>query len=155
MPVNQESTNINVRVATFNDVEFIAEANYAMAGEIEKIELDREILFKGVRAVFRDPSKGKYIIGEYEGKVAGCLLITHEWSDWRNCNVAWIQSLYVKKEFRGKGVFKTMYASIESLVTKGEYAGIRLYVDKSNESAMEVYTGLGMDGDHYRLFEKM
>ena len=153
--MNQESPLINVRAATFDDVEFIAEANLAMALEIENLKLDKDTLFKGVRSVFRDPSKGRYIVGEYDGEVAGCLLITHEWSDWRNCNVAWIQSLFVKEEFRGKGVFKSMFASIEDLVKKGEYAGIRLYVDKSNDNAMEVYTGLGMDGNHYLLFEKM
>lgn len=153
--MNQESPTIAVRTATFDDVEFIADANYSMAKEIENIELDRDVLFKGVRAVFRDPAKGRYIIGEYDGKVAGCLLITHEWSDWRNCNVAWIQSLYVIEECRGKGVFKSMYASIEQLVKDGEYAGIRLYVDKTNANAMEVYSGLGMNGDHYLLFEKM
>ena len=153
--MNQESPIISVRDASFDDAEFIAEANFAMAKEIENIELDRDILFKGVRAVFRDPSRGRYIIGEYNGKVAGCLLITHEWSDWRNCNIAWIQSLYVEEEYRGQGVFKHMFASIEKLVEKGEYAGIRLYVEKSNDNAMEVYSGLGMRGDHYLLFEKM
>ena len=153
--MNQESPIITVRDASFEDVEFIAEANYSMALEIEKLELDKDILFKGVRAVFRKPSRGCYIIGEYNGEVAGCLLITHEWSDWRNSNVAWIQSLFVKEEFRGKGVFKKMFATIEERVSKGEYAGIRLYVDKSNENAMEVYSGLGMSGDHYLLFEKM
>ena len=153
--MNQESPIITVRDATFEDAKFIADANYAMALEIEKIELDKDILFKGVRAVFRDPSKGRYIIGEYNGAVAGCLLITHEWSDWRNCNIAWIQSLFVKEEFRGHGVFKKMYATIESLVEKGEYAGIRLYVEKENENAKEVYSGLGMNGEHYLLFEKM
>lgn len=153
--MNQESPIITVRDASFEDAKFIADANYAMALEIEKIELDKDTLFKGVRAVFRDPARGRYIIGEYNGEIAGCLLITHEWSDWRNCNVAWIQSLFVKEEYRGCGVFKKMYASIEALVEKGEYAGIRLYVDKNNENAMEVYSGLGMIGDHYLLFEKM
>ena len=153
--MNQESPIITVRDATFENAKFIADANYAMALEVENIELDKDVLFKGVRAVFRDPSKGRYIIGEYNGEVAGCLLITHEWSDWRNCNIAWIQSLFVNEEYRGNGVFKMMYNTIEEQVEKGEYAGIRLYVEKDNANAMEVYSGLGMNGDHYLLFEKM
>ena len=153
--MNQKSPIITVRDATYEDAKFIADANFAMALEIEKIELDKDTLYKGVRAVFRDPSRGRYIIGEYNGQVAGCLLITHEWSDWRNCNIAWIQSLFVNEEYRGNGVFKKMYESIEKLVEKGEYAGIRLYVEKTNDNAMDVYSGLGMTGDHYLLFEKM
>ena len=153
--MNQEPSTTKVRDASYQDAEFIIEANFTMAKETEGIELDRETLGKGVKAVFRDASRGRYMIGEYEGQVAGCLLVTHEWSDWRNCNIAWIQSLFVKEEFRSKGVFKMMFESLEAKVTSGEYAGLRLYVDKGNASAKDVYKKLGMIGNHYIVFEKM
>ena len=153
--MNQETNSIKIREASFADAEFIIEANLSMAKEIEGIELEREILAKGVKAVFRDPAKGHYIIGELNGEVAGCLLVTLEWSDWRNKQSAWIQSLFVKKEHREKGIFKAMFARLEEKVESGQYAGLRLYVESSNESAKEVYNSLGMCGDHYELFEKM
>ena len=83
-------------------------------------------------------------------------MITYEWSDWRNGNVYWIQSVYVLPEYRGKGVFKEMYLHIKLSVkeTPG-LSGIRLYVDKHNHRAQKVYNKIGMDGSHYQLFEWM
>lgn len=147
--------NIQVRKATIDDALFIADANCQMAMETENLELHRNTVISGVRGVFEKKSRGLYLIAEVEGEKAGCLLITYEWSDWRNKQTAWIQSLYVLPEFRGLGAFKGMFGEIEKRISSGEFAGVRLYVDSTNHKAQEVYKKLGMNGNHYKLFEKM
>ena len=149
------SKEILVREAQLKDAQFIADANYAMALETEEFELDKPTVLAGVKAVFANEARGSYLIAEIEGQAIGCLLLTYEWSDWRNKQTAWIQSLYVLPEFRGQGAFKKMFDKVESRVTSGEFAGVRLYVDRTNTKAQGVYKRLGMDGEHYMLFEKM
>ncbi len=132
----------------------IVEFQMAMALETENLRLDRNLVEKGVKAVFDDVAKGKYYVAQDDDKLIASLMITYEWSDWRNGNVYWIQSVYVLPEYRGKGVFKEMYLHIKDSVknTPG-LSGIRLYVDKNNHRAQKVYNKIGMDGSHYQLFE--
>ena len=127
-----------------------------MARETENIDLNHEICSKGVHAVFEDPSKGQYYVCEADGRVVGSALITHEWSDWRNGVVWWIQSVYIVPEKRGKGLFSGLYRYIKRLATvDADVRGLRLYVDKSNTNAQQVYLRLGMNGEHYQVFEWM
>jgi GNAT superfamily N-acetyltransferase len=148
---------IKIRNATKADKSSIAEFQLAMALETENLALNREVVNLGVEAVFDDPSKGAYYIADSDGQVIGSLLTTYEWSDWRNGQVLWIQSVFVMKEFRGKGVFKMLYEHIKLKVLekKNGFRGIRLYVDKSNKSAQRVYEKLGMENHHYETYEWM
>ena len=147
---------VQIRIATEENREIIAEFQIKMAAETENLVLDKETLSEGVMHVLRDPEKGKYFMAEDEGNVVASLLITFEWSDWRNKWVLWIQSVYVLPDYRKQGVFKNMYAHIKKWATDdNEVAGIRLYVDKTNRRAIDVYSKLGMNGEHYRLFEWM
>lgn len=147
---------MKVRQATINEHQAIVEFQLAMANETEGIELDRPTVEKGVKAVINDSTKGKYYIAEIDGQVTGSLLTTFEWSDWRNGTILWIQSVYVRPEFRRKGVYRNMYAHIKSLVLNAENLnGIRLYADKTNHSAQRTYETLGMNQDHYATFEWM
>jgi ribosomal protein S18 acetylase RimI-like enzyme len=144
------------REANNIDSDVIADFQIKMAWETEQFELLPETVAKGVQAVFDDPSKGKYYVVEDAGKVISSLLTTYEWSDWRNAWVLWIQSVYVIPEFRNKGVFKLMYEEIKNIVrNQPVYTGIRLYVDRTNEKAIKVYEAMGMQGEHYKLFEDM
>lgn len=144
------------RPATLTDWPAILEFQLAMARETEDLELDREICAKGVHAVFEHPARGQYYIGEKDGRVVGSLLITYEWSDWRNGMVWWIQSVYVAPEVRGQGIYAGLYAHVKQLAQADERVqGIRLYVDKRNTRAQQVYTRLGMNGEHYQVFEWM
>src|SRR5436190_6380178 len=132
-----------------SDRDDIVEFQLAMARETEDLELDRDILTQGVERVFHDPSHGRYFIAESGGVVAASLLITYEWSDWRNGLVWWIQSVYVLPEFRRKGIYRGLYSHIRSLAEANcDVKGIRLYVDRNNLPAQQVYTSLGMNGDH-------
>jgi GNAT superfamily N-acetyltransferase len=146
--------NLSVRLALPSDVSVIAEFNAAMAKETEGIELNRERLQKGVEALFADPSKGLYYIAESDGKIAGQLMITYEWSDWRNATFWWIQSVFVRPEYRRQGVFHALYRSIETIAgTRGDVCGIRLYVEKENDRAQKTYEALGMKHSHYEMME--
>ncbi len=147
---------MNIRSATQNDLPILVEFQMDMAQETEGMVLDRNVLTAGMQAVMTDNSKGQYLVAEIDGAVAGSLLLTYEWSDWRNGTVLWIQSVFVNKKFRGKGVYKTLYAHVKSMVIHSiDLKGIRLYVDKTNTNAQKVYEALGMNGEHYQMFEAM
>lgn len=144
-----------VREARLTDVNTLVQGNCAMARETEGLELDPDRLKDGVAAIFADPSKGRYWIEESGGVVRGQLLITYEWSDWRNASIWWIQSVYVWPEARVRGVFGALYAHVEAEARASGAAGLRLYVDQRNQRAQQVYERQGMDGSHYQLFEAM
>lgn len=136
------------------DAKAIIDFQIKMAWETEKLNLDRAVLEKGVISVFNDPNKGTYFVAEDGGRVVASLLVTFEWSDWRNATVWWIQSVFVTEEYRRKGVFKKMYQFLADKVKRiPSLAGLRLYVDQSNTFAKEVYEKLGMNGNHYQMYE--
>jgi ribosomal protein S18 acetylase RimI-like enzyme len=135
-------------------VHFIAESNAAMALETEHKQLDLALLMRGVAAVFDDPRRGFYLIAERAGVAVACLLVTREWSDWRNGDWWWIQSVYVSTTARRCGVFSALYAEVERRTreTPG-VVGLRLYVEYENASAQATYVALGMRDAGYRLLE--
>jgi ribosomal protein S18 acetylase RimI-like enzyme len=130
-------------------------AQLALALETEGEKLDEKTVSLGVREVINNPLRGKYYIAlDEDDKFIGMLLTLPEWSDWRCAEVLWIHSVYIKSEYRGKQVFKKLYNEIKGLVqSREDLAGIRLYVDKTNTRAIEVYNKLGMTDQHYNLFE--
>jgi len=145
---------VKYRPAHPDDAAKIVEFQIAMACETEDLELDRETCAKGVAAVFENSSHGIYFVGESDGNVVVSTLITYEWSDWRNGVVWWIQSVYVSPELRGQGAFKGLYRYIQQMAgAEPDVRGIRLYVDKRNTRAQQVYAKLGMNGEHYQVFE--
>lgn len=145
-----------VREALPADIPFLVSFQLAMARETEGLSLDPVVLQKGVEAVFADPSKGKYYVTTSAGKPVASLLLTPEWSDWRNAWVWWIQSVWVDPAYRNKKLYANMYRILQKEVRlHPEVRGLRLYVDKSNHNAIGVYGRLGMDGSHYALFEWM
>jgi len=146
---------IRVRPAEAEDDRHIAAFQQAMAEETEGRPLDAEVLERGVRAVFDDPGKALYWIAEADGEVAGSLMVTPEWSDWRNGTFWWIQSVYVRPEFRRRGVYRALHARIraDAKATEG-VCGVRLYVDADNKVARAVYEALGMARTEYLLYEE-
>jgi GNAT superfamily N-acetyltransferase len=138
------------------DLQSIIDFQIAMAWETEQVRLDASTCAKGVRAVFENPAQGIYYVAEHSSRVVGVTLTTYEWSDWRNGVVWWIQSVYVVPEFRRQGIYSGIYAYIQNLAESDlTVRGIRLYVDRRNTTAQEVYTRLGMNGEHYQVFEWM
>ena len=150
------SGDILVRAAAPEDASIIAGFQILMARETEGMELDPETVDRGVAAVFADRTKGEYFVATSGERTVGCLLVTPEWSDWRNGTVLWIQSVYVVSEMRGRGVYRLLYEHMQARVAASPaLRGIRLYVDKRNTAAQGVYARLGMTREHYELFEWM
>jgi GNAT superfamily N-acetyltransferase len=146
---------IFIRKAAPADAPVIIDFQQKMAWETEKMTLDPETVTKGVNAVFADSTRGQYFVAENGGNVIASLLITFEWSDWRNCNVWWFQSVYVIPGFRRKGVFRKMYTFIRNLAEEQGIAGLRLYVESRNLNARKTYEALGMTSEHYSFYEWM
>lgn len=143
-----------VRVATQTDAEFLVRGNASMALETEGLSLDLDRLRDGVNALFDKPDRGVYYVAEIGGKRAGQMMITYEWSDWRNGDFWWIQSVWVEKAFRGQGVFTAMYRFVETLArTTQGVAGLRLYVEHENHRAQSTYQKVGMVKTVYEMFE--
>lgn len=151
------SPNLKIKHATADDIGFIVESQLKMAFETEQLHLDKNSVTHGVESVFTDSHKGFYIVAEtIEAKRIACLMITPEWSDWRNAWMWWIQSVYVLPEWRRQGLFSMMYDYVKEHVNEdATVSGIRLYVDKTNTRAQEVYRRVGMNGEHYLTFEWM
>ena len=146
---------IFIRPATARDLDFIANGNVEMALDTEGVMLDPAVLRAGVLAVVEERVPGRYWVAERDGEVVGQLLITHEWSDWRNRMVWWIQSVYVSPASRRLGIFRALYEHVRSEARAAGAGGLRLYVDNTNLPAQRVYAALGMNGGHYRVFEDM
>ena len=144
---------ITIRKATLNDSAAIIDFQQKMAWETEHLILETEIITKGVNAVFSDSERGQYWVADDSGVVVASLLITFEWSDWRNTNVWWFQSVYVLPAFRRMGIFRSMYLHIKDEADKQCVAGLRLYVETNNSKAQKTYESLGMKSEHYRMYE--
>ena len=146
---------ITIRKATLTDAPDIIDFQLKMARETEELTLDKVTVTKGVNAVFHDLSRGQYYVAESSGIVVASLLITYEWSDWRNCNVWWFQSVYVVPDFRRQGIFRKMYMHIRQQAEENNIAGLRLYVETKNSRAQKTYEALGMSSEHYSFYEWM
>lgn len=146
---------ILIRKATLADAPLIIDFQLKMAMETEEIKLAPETVTMGVNGIFQNQERGQYYVADENGKAVASLLITYEWSDWRNCNVWWFQSVYVIPEYRRKGIFRKMYNHIKRLAEKQDIAGLRLYVETKNATAQKTYEALGMSSGHYSFYEWM
>ncbi|MEM7674797.1 MAG: GNAT family N-acetyltransferase [Myxococcota bacterium] len=144
-----------IRPATIADLEAIVAANISMAAETENVTLDPQKITPGVAALLEGKATGHYYVGTVDEHVVAQTMITFEFSDWRNADVWWIQSVYVTPEHRRQGWYRRLYEYVQKEAKEAGAAGIRLYVDKRNISAQAVYTRLGMDAEHYQMFEAM
>jgi GNAT superfamily N-acetyltransferase len=148
--------SITIREATLADAATIADNNSSMALETEGRALAPDIVGPGVTALLEDPQKGRYWVAEADGDVVGQLMVTYEWSDWRNGMLWWIQSVYVDPGYRRRGVFSSLYRHVESLASaEPGVCGLRLYVEKKNRRAQQTYAALGMTKPNYVVMESM
>jgi ribosomal protein S18 acetylase RimI-like enzyme len=147
---------IRIRLARPADAKTLVEFNAAMALETEGKRLLPEVIGAGVRSLLRNPDAGFYVVAESRARPIGALLITKEWSDWRNGTFWWIQSVYVRPEFRRQGVYKRLYRHIQGMARKDRgVCGFRLYVERENRRAQTTYRKLGMKKTHYLVFEEL
>jgi ribosomal protein S18 acetylase RimI-like enzyme len=147
---------IVVRNAREQDIDMLVRFNIAMARETEDKILSPVKVRAGMRAVIRHPDHGFYLVAELEGQIAGSLLVTREWSDWRDGVFWWIQSVYVPPEFRKRGIYRALYDAVKALAKSSpEVCGFRLYVERNNRAARSVYSKLGMSETEYRIYEEI
>jgi GNAT superfamily N-acetyltransferase len=147
---------MNIRLATSADSDALVEFNQAMALETEGKRLDGAVLRPGVEAVFQDDKKGFYAVAEDDGRIVGGLMVTYEWSDWRNAWFWWIQSVYILPAARGKRIYSMLYDFVKSkAAAAGDVCGFRLYVENDNYHAQKVYEKLGMAASHYLMYEEV
>jgi ribosomal protein S18 acetylase RimI-like enzyme len=145
---------LTIRRADPRDAAVIAEFNQRMARETEHKTLDPAVLGRGVARVFADPARGFYLVAEAGGEVVGQLMVTYEWSDWRDGWFWWVQSVYVREDRRRHGVFRDLYAELlRQARSAGDVVGVRLYVEKDNTRAQATYQHLGMGDAGYLVWE--
>ena len=148
--------DLEIREAVASDATQIAQYNALLAMESEGTRLAPEVAERGAEAMFADRSRGRYWLAEVDGEVVGQLMLTYEWSDWRNGMVWWIQSVYVHGDFRRRGVFSALYRHVESLARQEpEVCGLRLYVERDNARAQSTYEALGMHTTNYLVMQSM
>ena len=148
-------STVEVRDAHGDDAALIAGFNHAIARETEALELSPTAVRDGVEAVLADATRGFYLVAEQAGQVAGALLVTAEWSDWRNARFWWIQSVYVVPSARRRGVYRALHEEVRRRArVAGDVCGVRLYVEADNASAQRAYSRLGMHARSYRIFEE-
>ena len=147
---------MNIRIAIPDDAPALVAFNQAMALETEGKTLADDKISPGVAAVFTDEKKGFYVVAENEnGEIVGGLMVTYEWSDWRNAWFWWIQSVYITPEYRGQKLYSRMYDFVkQKAAATGNVCGFRLYVENENFNAQKVYDAVGMHGSHYLMYEE-
>ena len=148
--------NLIIRKAVENDLASIIDFNKKMASETENIELDHDTISSGVKRLFKNPQYGFYIVAEIEKKICACLMITTEWSDWRDGLFCWVQSVYVLPEYRRRGIYSRMYDFVKNLsYDNPDVRGFRLYVEKDNIKAQQTYEKNKMVLTHYKMYEEI
>ncbi len=143
-----------IRAAVPGDAQTIAQFQMEMALETENKTLDCDIVLNAVQSVFSDPSKGFYLIAEIDNRVVGSLMVTYEWSDWRNCNMWYLQSVFVQPGHRGRGIFKHLFNEVIGRARMAGALYVRLYVETENVRAQKIYESLGMKRMPYYMYDK-
>lgn len=135
------------------DIDSITQFQVDMALESEGTILGRNMVLRGVTAAMNDSAKGSYLVARKGSEVVASLMITREWSDWNSEWYWWVQSVYVKPAHRGRGLFRAMYSKVKELAAQSGVSQVRLYVERTNLSARQVYERVGMQECHYLMYE--
>ena len=147
---------VQPRIGGADDAQILAEFNQAIALETEARALAEDVALGGVKAVLCDSAHGFYVVAESGGEIAGALLVTYEWSDWRNGRIWWIQSVYVRPGHRRRGVYRTLHEFVRNRARlTGGVVGLRLYVERGNAVAQRTYSAMGMNEAPYLVYEEV
>ena len=150
------SEDVLIRIGEEGDAAALTEFNTAMALETENKVLRFEVVSNGVQTLLKNPEYGFYVIAEKSGEIAGALMVTTEWSDWRDGEFWWVQSVYVRRDYRRQGIYRKLYEYIKAKAAKrGNVCGFRLYVKRDNAVAQQAYSKLGMSETFYKIFEEL
>ena len=148
-------SDILIRPGEQRDIETLTRFNIAMARETENKRLSHDVASSGVRQMLGHPEWGFYVVAETDGFLVGSLMVTAEWSDWRDGFFWWVQSVYVEPAYRRKGIYRRLYAHVKAMaVERNDVCGFRLYVEQENTAARATYASLGMRETSYRMYEE-
>ena len=146
---------MQIRKGQQADLSALVQFNQAMANETEGLQLDEQILSKGVKTLLDHPEKGFYLVAEQAGEILGSLMVTYEWSDWRAKDYYWIQSVYIRPQNRRQGIYGKLYQAVKAIAEQnGGAASFRLYVEQENAKAQQTYQALGMEQSYYLMYEE-
>ena len=149
-------SDTHVTPANAEDAATLVEFNLRLAAETEGKTLDRGTVFRGVQAVLGDAGKGRYFVArDAHGAVVGQVMVTFEWSDWRDGAFWWLQSVYVHADHRGRGVFRALLAAVTDAAAAEGAVGLRLYVEDDNDAARAAYDRLGFTRPGYTVMERV
>ncbi len=154
MLVKHPGANFKIRKAQLQDAETLTRYNLLLAKETEDRDLDPDTVYRGIKAIIKDPHKGFYLVAVQADEIIGQLMVTNSWCNWRNKNILWIHRVYVPMEHRNKGIFKALFHRLEEMARyRKDVAGLRLYVEPNNQKAMTTYEKLGMITPGYKIYE--
>lgn len=143
---------MHIRPALLADLPVLVDFNCRLARETEAKELDPQVVTAGIAALLRDPAKGRYWVAELNGETVGQVMVTYEWTDWRNGIFWWLQSVYVRADARGRGVFTALFREVQRMgALEPDFRGLRLYVEEHNQRAQAVYLRLGLARTGYEV----
>ncbi|MBW8183031.1 GNAT family N-acetyltransferase [Shewanella nanhaiensis] len=146
---------MHIRKGQKSDLNALIQFNLAMAKETENLALDESVLTQGVNTLLSNPEKGFYLVAEVDGEIAGSLMVTFEWSDWRAKDYYWIQSVYIRPQNRRQGIYAKLYHEVKQIAEQnGGAASFRLYVEQDNAKAQSTYAALGMEKSYYQMYEE-
>ncbi|ACA85159.1 GNAT family N-acetyltransferase [Shewanella woodyi] len=146
---------MHIRKGQKSDLNALIQFNLAMAKETEDLALDESVLTQGVNTLLSNPEKGFYLVAEVDGEIAGSLMVTFEWSDWRAKDYYWIQSVYIRPQNRRQGIYAKLYHEVKQIAEQnGGAASFRLYVEQDNAKAQSTYSALGMEKSYYQMYEE-
>ncbi|GGI99057.1 N-acetyltransferase GCN5 [Shewanella hanedai] len=146
---------MKIRKGDISDLSALVQFNLAMAKETEDLALDEDVLTTGVKTLLSHEEKGFYLVAEVDGEIAGSLMVTFEWSDWRAKDYYWIQSVYIRPQNRRQGIYAKLYQAVKQIAEEnGGAASFRLYVEQDNTKAQSTYSALGMEKSYYQMYEE-
>ena len=146
-----------LRMATLQDLDIIIENNIKLAMEFENIEdcplkIEKQIVKKGVKRVLENENLGFYFICKEKEALIGQVLITYEWSDWRNQMIWWLHRIYVTPKWRKKGALKKIIKKLDELAEKKNVYAMRLYLHSNNKNAIYAYEKTGWEKLPFKIY---
>ena len=134
-----------LRIATANDVSLILEFIRALA-DYEKLSHEVEATAEKLGATLF-PATGRpaaeCVIAELDSSPAGFALFFTNYSTFLAKPGLYLEDLFVKPEFRGRGVGKTLILHLARLANARGYGRFEWTVLDWNQPAIEFYEALG------------
>ena len=134
---------LTIREATINDADTIVSLIKELA-EYEKLSHEvvatKELIEKNL---FGEHSTAESLIASYEGSIVGFALFFTNFSTFLAKPGIYLEDLYVKPQFRGKGIGKKLLLELVQIAKQREYGRVEWAVLDWNNPAIQFYRSLG------------